>query len=186
MKRLLLLLGIVATTANAECYMRSVSVAGASRSIERIADVRRTILPYGDQKTCLVQFRVQANGQWYSAEGEASGPADTNPGQLCGRALDLGRSQFLTKISATKKIQAEELMICSDQPEIKPREAVKVGDVVRESEVNPHPKKPYLFPYKGTYCKWFIETDAVGTDLMQYQGIICRVRNTDWQVIDKF
>jgi hypothetical protein len=184
MKQLALLALVVATGVQAECFIRSTSVAGAVRQIERITDINSVIIPRGEQKQCIVKFRVQVNGQWFNAEAEAVGPKNIDPNQLCARALDVGRAEFLTRVGP-KQIQNEEQMVCTDQTPQRSR-LTKVGDVVKESEVAPHPTHPYLFNYRNTFCKWFLETDAKGRDLVQYQGVICLVRKNEWQVIDKF
>ena len=78
-------------------------------------------------------------------------------------------------------------MVCSDLPKVTTR-AVAIGDVVQLSAVRPHPTNTKPFGYKGAECRYFIETDVgtVATDLYTWQGVICNVRQGEWQVVDKW
>jgi hypothetical protein len=69
------------------------------------------------------------------------------------------------------------------QREIRP---VRIGDVIRSNQVNPHPIIRNDFFYQQTRCRWFAELNAAQRDLVQFQGIMCEVQSNVWRVIDKF
>ena len=69
------------------------------------------------------------------------------------------------------------------QREIKP---VRIGDVVRLSQVNSHPVIKNDFFYQKTKCRWFAEVNSAQRDLVQFQGIVCEIQPNVWRVIDKF
>lgn len=56
---------------------------------------------------------------------------------------------------------------------------VRIGELVRESHLSPHPVIQKEFVYLQSRCRWF-------RDLIQHQVIACQVQPNVWQVIDKF
>ena len=174
------------TTLQAECYVRSAVTNQTAMSITDIADVDPFVVPISPtQNKCIVMFRAQVNGTWITAEGEQVGPRSMSEQELCAGAVDSGRIQILSRADG-RKITVEQNMVCTDRPEIKVR-TVKRGEIVRESEVRPHPNFPKPFGYRSATCRWFIEPEVhPGRDLLQRQGIICQVNGNEWQVVDKW
>jgi hypothetical protein len=171
--------------AHAECYVRSTMTNQTAVKITGTADVQPMVVPISaTQNKCIVSFRVQVDGAWISAEGENVGPRTLSEQELCRGAMDQARTQILSRADGGR-LTLEQNMVCTDRPEIKIRR-VMIGDQVRESEVRPHPNFPRGFNYRGTQCRWFIEPELRGGDLLQRQGIICRSHGPDWQVVDKW
>jgi hypothetical protein len=105
--------------------------------------------------------------------------------ELCRGAVDSARVQILSRANGAN-LAVEQNMVCNEQPEIKVR-VVKRGEMIRESEVRPHPHFPKPFVYRTSQCRWFIEPEVhPGRDLLQRQGIICQVNGNEWQVVDKW
>lgn len=187
MRQLTLLFLLLPIAASAECYMRSASVRDVQSKITRVSDVKRYVTPVSDnQFKCTVAFRAEINHVWHTGEGSSIGASTDSLDQICTQALDSGRSFLLNRVT-DGKITTETEMICTDRPDPK-IQTVRVGDIVQISELSPHPEKPNFFEYKGTKCRWFVESDFDSNkrDLFQWQGIVCQVRKGDWQVIDKF
>ena len=181
-----LILALVATSAYSECYVRSAVTSQTTMSITAIADVEPMVVPISPtQNKCIVTFRAQVNGTWFTAEGEKAGSKTISERELCAGAVDSGRIQILSRANGGR-MTVEQNMVCNDQPEIKVR-VVKRGEMVRESEVRPHPHFPKPFVYRTSQCRWFIEPEVhPGRDLLQRQGIICQVNGNEWQVVDKW
>lgn len=76
---------------------------------------------------------------------------------------------------------------CVEESAIQVRE-VRIGDLVRATEVADHPVVRQEFVYKSTICRWYYEPGVVtgSRDITTVQGIICQVRPAVWRVIDKF
>lgn len=176
----------VPVTVQADCYVRSAVTNQTTMSIVAVADVEPLVVPISaTQNKCFVTFRAQVNGEWITAESEKVGPRTMSEKDLCASALDSGRTQILSRAGGNN-LAVEQNMVCTDQPEIKVR-SVKRGEMVRESEVRPHPNFPRAFVYRTAQCRWFIEPEVhPGRDLLQRQGIICQVNGNDWQVVDKW
>ena len=173
-------------TAYSECYIRSAVTNQTAMTITAIADVEPMVIPISaTHQKCIVNFRAQVNGKWITAEGERSGPRLMSERELCAGAVDSGRVQILSRANGSR-LTVEQNMVCNDQPEIKVR-VVKRGEMVRESEVRPHPNFPKQFIYRTSTCRWFIEPEVdPGRDLLQRQGVICQVNGNEWQVVDKW
>jgi hypothetical protein len=187
MKKTALLLALFAVgSAHAECYSRSAAIKQLPVKIQRIVDVERSVVPLPrNQLRCVVTFRAQIKNQWHTGEAVNEGDRGLGEEQICAGAMDAGKAHLLDSVGGSK-ITMDQSMVCTDQPIPKVRAAVKIGDIIKESEVQIDPQHPEPFRYKNTTCRWFIETDAQGTQLYQWQGIACLVRNQEWQVVDKF
>jgi hypothetical protein len=98
--------------------------------------------------------------------------------------MDQGRTQILSRADGNR-IAMEQNMVCTDQPIAQIRK-VNIGDHLQESEVLPHPNFPKQFVYRTSACRWFIEPEVHPGDLLQRQGIICRLHDNEWQVVDKW
>jgi hypothetical protein len=177
---------LVATSAYSECYVRSAVTNQTTMAITAVADIEPLVVPISaTQNKCIVMFRAQVNGQWITAEGEKVGLKSISERDLCASAVDSGRIQILSRANGAN-LAVEQNMVCNEQPEIKVR-TVKRGELIRESEVRPHPNFPRPFAYRTAQCRWFIEPEVhPGRDLLQRQGIICQVNGPEWQVVDKW
>ena len=176
-----------AANVHAECYTRSSTVSKLTSSIEQIADVERKVLPEGNGKNiCRITFRAYIANKWHTAQGEEVGNVSDSLDTICAKALNSGRVSILESVSGTKITGSQEL-ICTDEPKPKQKAAVSVGDLVWESEVQVHPAYKDIFRYRGSFCKWFIESKPdIGKVDMQ-QGIICRSPDQKvWRVVDKW
>lgn len=168
-----------------ECYVRTAMSAQASASISRVADVQPLVVPISaTQNKCFVTYRALINDQWHTLEGESVGPKSLSEQELCATAMDRSRAQILSRANPTN-MSVETKMVCDERPQVKVKN-VKVGDMVRESEVRPHPNFPKPFTYRTAQCRWFIEPELGQHDLLQRQGIICRSHGDTWRVIDKW
>lgn len=180
-----IVLAVVATTAQADCYVRSAMTNQSRASISAIADVEPIVVPISDtQNKCLVSFRAQVNNNWITAEGSSVGLKSLSEDELCRNAIDSSKIQILSRVDGGN-VNVETNMVCDDRPEIRVRN-VKIGEVVRESEVRPHPNFPKPFRYRTAQCRWFIEPEPRNSDLLQRQGIICQSFGNEWRVIDKW
>lgn len=180
-----LILAVVATTAQADCYVRSAVTNQTRASITAIADVQPLVVPISaTQNKCIVNYRAQVNGNWVSVEGTSVGSRSLSEEELCRGAIDSSRAQLLSRTDAGN-LNVESNMVCDDRPAIQVRN-VQVGELVRESEVRPHPNFPKPFRYRTAQCRWFIEPEPRNADLLQRQGIICQSNGNEWRVIDKW
>lgn len=184
-KSIIALAVVTSANAQADCYVRSAMTNQTAISITSIADVQPLVVPISaTQNKCIVNFRAQVNGQWITAEGENVGPKTQSEAILCKGAMDQGRTQILSRADG-KSLAVEQNMVCTDQTIPKIRK-VKIGDLLQESEVLPHPNFTKRFAYHNVTCRWFAEPEVRSGDLLHRQGIICRIHDNEWQVVDKW
>lgn len=181
-----LILGMaLASSVSAQCYVRQAMTTKQQAQISRITDVQTLAVPVSTtHHKCIVTFRAQINNEWFTGEGEKTGPRSITESELCAAALDSGRIQILSRAQA-RDVTVETSMVCDERPEIRVRN-VRIGEVVRDSEVRPHPNFPRPFRYLGTQCRWFMEPVLRNQDIGQYQGIICQSHGPEWRVVDKW
>jgi hypothetical protein len=177
---------LFSTAAEAECYTRSTTVNTLNVQIERAVDFEKEVIPRGkDQIMCRITFRAMINGQWYPAQGEQTGSINDSLDGICAAAEKIGSSRILQEMGGSN-VTVDQDMVCTDKPAQKVR-PVKVGEMIQETEVAPHPTRRQSFSYMGTECRWFIETMPVGNGgMVQNQGVICRIRGNEWLVRDKW
>lgn len=187
MKRTLFALAImaVAVSSQAECFSRSAMTNQVQAKIERITDQKRTVVPTTEgQMRCTVSFRALIKGEWFDGEGVSQASPHVGTEQICTQAMNSG-STFLLQSIGGSRTAVEQEMVCTDEP--KPRiRPVRIGQNIAESEVRPHPKYAKEFVYNGTTCRWFRETEARKLDIIQWQGVICKLKSGQWKVVDKF
>jgi hypothetical protein len=182
-----LLIGLLSLSVSAECYVRSATVSQLTSSIERTADMDRAILPWSNGGfKCRISFRALIDNKWHSAVGEEIGDARASLDQTCAKALNAGRVSILESVSGTR-VTGNQEMICTDRPMPESRPNVSVGDMVWESEVQPHPVNKNSFNYRGSVCRWFVESKPQAGRVDLAQGIICRnLAEKVWKVVDKW
>ena len=182
-----LLIVLLASSAHAECYMRSTTVSQLASSIERTADQQRDIIPQGNGGfKCRISFRALIDNKWHTAFGEEIGDARASLDQTCAKAMNAARVTILESVSGTR-VTGNQEMICTDKPMPESRPNVSVGDMVWESEVQPHPVNRNSFNYRGSVCRWFVESKPQIGRVDLSQGIICRsLAEKVWKVVDKW
>ncbi len=182
-----LLISLATLTAQSECYVRNATVSKLTGAIERTTDVERSILPHGKGGfKCQITFRAYIDGKWHLAMGEDIGNANASLDQVCAKAMQSGRINIMESVSGTK-VTGNQEMICTDRPLPESRAVVNIGDTVWESEVQMHPIHRNPFSYRGSYCRWFVESKPQVGKVDLTQGIICRSRDqTAWLVVDKW
>lgn len=190
MSRLLIVLLAISGIAQAECYSRLSSKSVLNSKIDTVTDVKRTIIPEpNNQLRCRIVFRASVNDRWYTAEGENAGPNTGSIDQICAGALQSGRISILNSVAGSS-ISMQQDMTCTDEPIPHTKPEVRIGDAVKESELQPHPLYKNPFRFRGGMCRWFVESRPVSGDMDMSQGIICRdptyTNETVWKVVDKW
>jgi hypothetical protein len=170
--------------ASAECFVKSSSISEMKDGIERVDAVQRfPIKLNNNQIRCSVTFNAKIRGKWYAVESLAL--ATGSEDEVCMQAVNSGSARILEKIVGTKFTMQQE-MVCTDQ-KLEPKKSVQVGELVRESDVQPDPLWPNPRKFKdGNECLRFVESDMFGPDLKRSAGVICRVDQNFWRVVDKF
>lgn len=172
---------LISTSAFAECFYSSRVSVQVPYKVDEIDHVAYMHSP----NTCTVTARVKYRNKWHTIAGKAEDRVRPSM-EICDMALTFAIKDFLLRANS-KSIDAEQEMICTDLPTTRLR-PVQKGEIIRASEVNPHPTRPD-FINNGRECRWFTETesDHLGR-LNSLNGVICKVgrANADqWYVVGK-
>jgi hypothetical protein len=185
MKKLAYFLLLAPLSASAaECLLAERSQVQAVGRVDQIQDLKVTVIALRDQsRRCTVNFRAKINGVWSPGFGEYTWRTDMPDEIACNNALERAKTNLI-ELTGNQRITSEKHLQCDEGSD--PIKTIRVGQTVAENSWTPHPKKVGSFWYQGAECRWFVETDVMGRDLYQWQGIVCRVRQGEWVVVDKF
>lgn len=180
----------LATSAQAECYLQTETQSTAQGTIDQVTDVKPVVVKkLNGEKTCTVTFVAHINGKLYQGRGYREyEETTTTDGNACGAALEDGKAEIIRQFSKAE-INANSTLLCSDDPAKNPNPAAKhleVGQVVNDEDVPYHPTRG-RFNYRGSECRYYINTEVNGKDLYQWQGVMCQVNNgQNWVILDKY
>lgn len=186
LKRLLLVLAIPAL-AHAECVMTNRVVTSTGVQIQERSGIRRDVgpSPHLGYRRCTVSFRARINSEWHTAVGFYDWPGNTADDQACAVAQVRAEVSVKTQV-APVGVRDESTMVCTDRPDIQTKRQTQVGTQGQLHQFRPHPDYTREFWHNGTQCRWFLDTEWRQNDVQTRQGVICKLDNTNWVVVDKF
>lgn len=186
MKLKLLTLLMFAGLAQAECVLQSnTATQGTARVDERSGFTQEIVqLPSGKQR-CQVAFRARANGTWHTALGHYDFGEDQSARQACSMAQQQAESGLAERL-ANKNITTDAVVTCRDQSNLQTLRETRVGTVALLHQFRPHPSYPNQFIHNNVPCRWFLDSEFKANDVYTYQGVICRLQDNKWVVVDKF
>ena len=172
--------------AHAECVLQDKTVSQSSVVIAERSKISATVVPDPQQgKRCLVNFRARVGSTWYTASGEHTWSGDTPRESACAVATKRAEDSVRDQISSSRVI-SEKILICNDDPTLENIRQTNPGTVGDLSQFRPHPDYLKEFWYNGTHCRWFLDTGFTAGDIRTWQGIICKIHDSKWVVVDKF
>lgn len=188
MKNWCLALTLIPAVASATdgCVMQDRTVSTQQYVIKERSDIKRNIvtMPSG-QRRCIVDFRVRVGADWHQATGEYDWDGARPSGEACAAAVALAERDVQSRL-AKKSVVSEQVMVCRDDPDSAMLRRTNPGSVGTVDQYRPHPNYPTAFYHNGTQCRWFLETGYNRGNIEQYQGVICRLDDGKWVVVDKF
>lgn len=182
-----LLLVPALTWANSDqCVLQKRTVTQGQVQIEERSGLRREVvtLPTGQQR-CQVTFRARIGAEWHTAFGEYDWAGDRPQQEACGVAAKRAEDSVRERVGQTR-VATDSVVVCRDQTDLVTLQEARVGTTARLHQFRPHPDHPKEFWHQGTQCRWFLDSQFRNGDIYTYQGIICRVQNNNWVVVDKF
>ena len=115
------------------------------------SDVSRSVSRGADNVThCRITFRAQIRDKWYTAESESESATAQNSEQVCAAAMQSGRMDLLLRVSEAN-VSMQENMTCTDQPVPYTKPVVRVGDRVKPSELQAHPRYRNPFRFRSEF-----------------------------------
>jgi hypothetical protein len=81
---------------------------------------------------------------------------------------------------------SEKVLICNDNPDLDTLRQTNPGTVAELSQFRPHPDRPQEFWHNGAPCRYFLDSAFTGRDIRTFEGVICKIHDSKWVVVDKF
>lgn len=187
MKNFLALLLIpTAVVASDQCVLQDRTVSRGFVSIAERADIRSEVVPaYSGGRKCMVNFRARIGAEWHTAFGEYEWPGDRPRDEACAVALKRAEDSVRERVSRSQVI-TEKTLICNDNPDLRTLRQTNPGTIGDLSQFRPHPEYTREFWHNGAPCRFFLDSTFTGTDIKTFQGVICKVHDSKWVVVDKF
>lgn len=161
---------------NAECVLRSTTVAHSVAVAERGQVESVMVRDLNGEQKCVVSFRARVESDWHIAHGEA---------QDCEMAIRNAERDLLRTLGPTQ-FQSEDIMICNDSPNLQQLTDIRVGTTGNIEQFRPHPEFPGSFRHMNTECRWIMNV-VFDSRLRNYEGIVCRTTaGNQWTVVDLF
>lgn len=186
MQKLIWLLLFPATVwAQQNCVLQEKTVKQTDRTITEIANLRKDVVSFGNQKKCMVNFNALIDGKWFPAFGEHVWDGERPVSEACGAAVTKAKKDLTNSVKPSTII-SEDVLICRDDGNTTKLTGTQIGSFVDVAQLRTHPSYPRRFYHNGAECRWFLDSSWNGKDIQQYQGIVCQLEPTKWVVVDKF
>ena len=186
MKRLLILALIPATVLASDCVLQDRTVSRSTVTIAERSRIKPEVVPtVNNGRKCMVSFRVRIGSDWHSAHGEHEWAGDRPREEACAVAVTRAESEVRERVGKLQTV-SEKTMICSDRPDLDALRSTNPGTVAELHQFRPHPDYPREFWHNGAPCRYFLDSAYVHQDVRTFQGVICRIHDSKWVVVDKW
>ena len=186
MKKLLALALIPATVLASECVLQDRTVSRSAVTIVERSKISPEVVPsVNNGKKCMVTFRVRIGSDWHSAFGEYEWAGDRPREEACAVAVTRAESEVRERVGKLQTVN-EKTMICSDRPDLDALRSTNPGTVAELHQFRPHPDFPREFWHNGAPCRYFLDSAYVQSDVRTFQGVICKIHDSKWVVVDKW
>ena len=186
MKRLLALALIPATVLASECVLQDRTVSRNSVTIAERSRITPEVVPaVNGGRKCMVTFRARIGADWHTAHGEHTWAGDRPREEACAQAVRNAEDSVRERVGRTQST-SEKTMVCSDRPDLDALRSTNPGTVAELHQFRPHPDYPREFWHNGAPCRYFLDSAYVQSDVRTFQGVICKVHDSRWVVVDKW
>ena len=186
MKRLLALALIPATVLASDCVLQDRTVSRSTVTIAERSRIKPEVVPsINNGRKCMVTFRVRIGTDWHSAFGEHEWAGDRPREEACAVAVTRAESEVRERVGRLQTV-SEKTMICTDRPDLDALRSTNPGTVAELHQFRPHPDFPREFWHNGAPCRYFLDSAYVRQDVRTFQGVICKVHDSKWVVVDKW
>ena len=186
MKQLLWLMLAPVTVLASECVLQDRTVSRSTVVIAERSRITPEVVPsVNNGRKCMVTFRVRIGSDWHSAHGEYEWAGDRPREEACTVAVKRAEDEVRERVGRLQTIN-EKTMICSDRPDLDALRNTNPGTVAELHQFRPHPDFPREFWHNGAPCRYFLDSAYVRQDVRTFQGVICKIHDSKWVVVDKW
>lgn len=187
MKKLLLLTLISGSVfASEQCVLQDRTVSQGNVTIAERTGIRTEVVPgFSGNRKCMVNFRARIGADWHTAFGEYEWDGARPREEACAVALKRAEDSVRERVGRSSVV-SEKTLICNDNPDLRTLRQTNPGTIGDLSQFRPNPNLPKEFWHNGAPCRFFLESTYVASDIKTFQGVICKVHDSKWVVVDKF
>ena len=187
MKKSLIALCLAPALAVAQqCVLQEKTVRRGAVVIAERSDVRAEVVPgFSGGRKCVVNFRARIGADWHTAFGEFEWSGDRPREEACGAAVKRAEDAVRERVGRSQ-VMSEKMLVCRDNPDLETMRSTNPGTIGELAQFRPHPDRPKEFWHNGAPCRYFLDSTYVRNDIRTFEGVICKVHNSKWVVIDKF
>lgn len=176
----------IASMASEQCVLHDRTVSRGTVTIAERTTIKTEVVPStNNRRRCMVNFRARIGAEWHTAFGEHEWDGHSAREQACTVAVKRAEDDLLERVGKSQVV-SEKILICNDNPDLRTLKQTNPGTVADLSQFRPHPEYTKEFGHNGTVCRWFLDSMYTGRDIRTFQGIICRIQDNRWVVVDKF
>jgi hypothetical protein len=186
LKKLLPLLLVSIPVLADQCVLQQKTVTRSAAVIQERDRVRAEIVPsFNNRIKCMVNFRAKIDNAWHTAFGEHEWAGNYSREQACDIAIKRAEDSVQERVQQSRVV-SEKTLVCREDPKLETLQTTVPGTAGVKSQFRPHPDRPNQFWHNGAPCQYFLESNFTGRDIRTFEGIICRIQNNQWVVVDKF
>ena len=185
MLKRLLIVSLIPASALAECVLHDRMVTQSNVRIEERSAINRVVVSAPQGQRCMVNFKARVGSTWYWANGQYDWPGDRPNEEACAVAVARAEDSVRERVGRSQVI-TEKTLICNDNPDLRTLRQTNPGTMGDLSQFRPHPEYTREFWHNGAPCRFFLDSAFVGADIRTFQGVICKVHDSKWVVVDKF
>jgi len=171
-----------------DCLLTEKTISKDLGVVDSIQNVQTKLSEWKNgYQTCTATLDGSVNGKWGSGKGVFTWDGQSSSKQACSAAVELAKKDLL-ETQKDSTISAVSTVICKEVPKKdQPVLITKIGQIIdNQATLRRHPTYANWFTYNGQSCRWYIETGWTGKDINQMNGIVCRMSQEKWIVVDKF
>ena len=186
MKKLLWLILVPASVMASECVLQDRTVSRSTVTIAERSKITQEVVPSANgNRRCMVNLRVRVGANWHTAFGEHEWPGDRPREEACAVAVKNAEADVIERVGRVNTL-SEKTMVCSDRPDLDALRSTNPGTVAELHQFRPHPDFPKEFWHNGAPCRYFLDSAYVRSDVRTFQGVICKIHDARWVVVDKW
>ena len=187
MKTSLIALCLVPVLAVAQqCVLQEKTVSRGTVIIAERSELRAEVVPgFSGGRKCMVNFRARIGTEWHTAFGEYEWPGDRPREEACAVAVKRAEDSVRERVGRSQ-VMSEKMLVCRDNPDLETLRSTNPGTIGELAQFRPHPDRSKEFWHNGAPCRYFLDSAYVRNDIRTFEGVICRVHDSKWVVVDKF
>lgn len=169
-----------------QCVLQDKTVSRSAVTIAERSEIRPEVVPgFDGGRKCIVSFRARIGATWHTAFGEYEWSGNRPREEACAVAVKRAEDSVRERVAASQVV-SEKTLICRDNPDLDTLRQINPGTVGELAQFRPHPEYQREFWYNGAPCRFILDSAYTGTAIRTFQGVICKIHNAKWVVVDKF